>query len=225
MLLRVYILIPLLLLNSILMFAQDTAKIKLLQRESAVAKDDTSTANALNQLGWEYHNSNTDSAIYYVKAALSVAEKAGAQKQIASSKFYLGRLYYNKSDDEEAMKNFDDALMIDKALNNISGMASAHIYKGYVYFHLNRTADVLNEFLLSLEYAEQSGDKKTMSDALYCVGDYYLHNQAPDSANALKAQQYFLQALNIDKQLNLENNIATDYEYLGDCYLYVRNYA
>ncbi len=205
--------------------AQDADKIKVLRYDLSVAKDDTSKVNALTQLGWEYHNINTDSAIYYVKAALSVAEKAKAPKQIATSKFYLGRLYYNKSYDSAALKSFDDALAIHEELHNISGMASVHMYKGYVYFHLNKTADVLKEFLLSLKFAEQSGDKKIMSDALYCVGDYYLHNKAPDSVTATKAKDYFLKALNIDKELNLERNIASDYQYLGNCYLYLMNYS
>ncbi len=213
-------------LNAHQICAQDSIKIKTLKQDLLVAKADTSKANILNQIGWEYHNTNTDSAMYYVQAALSIAEKSGTLQQTAISKYYLGRLYYNKSNDDSAMKNLDDALIVDKSLNNISAMATAHMYKGYVYFHLNRTADVLNEFLLSLKYAEQSGDKKTISDALYSIGDYYLHNEKPEPgiANVLKAQQYYLQALQIDKALGLKSNIATDYECLGDCYLHAENF-
>lgn len=221
---RIIILI-FILLDVYKIYAQDSTKIKSLQHDLLVAKDDTSKVNALNQLGWEYHNANTDSAMYYVKAALLIAEKVSAQKQIATAKFYIGRLYYNKSDDDSAIKSFDDALTINEALNNIHGIASAHMYKGYVYYHMNRMADMLNEFLMSLKYAEQSGDKKAISDALYSVGDYYLHNKAPDSVNALIAKTYFLQALNIDKELDLKSNIATDYEYLGDCYMYLHNFT
>jgi len=207
--------------------AQDYTKIKKLQQELSAAADDTSKANALNQLCWQYHNTNTDTAIYYVKAALLLGEKAGAFYQMATSKYYLGRLLYNKSDDENAMRNFDEALLMYQKLHNIVGQSTAHMYKGYVYLRMSRNADVLREFLLCLKYAEQSGDKKTISDALYCVGDYYLHknNASPDTADIVKARGYFLHALNIDEQLNLKSNIATDYQYLGNCDYKMKNYS
>jgi len=204
--------------------AQDTAKINALHKELVSAKDDTTKANILNKLGWEYHNINTDSAMQYIKTALVVSEKAEAKKQIAVSKYYLGRLYYTISNDSAAMRNFDDVLAIDKELNNISDMALVHMFKGYTYSHINRMADMLNEFLISLKYAEQSGDKKRMSDALYSIGDYYLHNEENDSVAAIKSRQYFLQALVIDKELDLKSNIAADYQYLGLCYTHLKNY-
>jgi hypothetical protein len=97
------------------------------------------------------------------------------------------------------------------------------MFKGYTYNHMNRDADMLKEFLVSLNLAEKTGDKHRMSDALYSIGDYYLHNGTPDSSNGVKAKPYFLQALDIDKALGLKSNIATDYQYIGVCDTYTGN--
>lgn len=204
-------------------FGQDAAKIKLLHDSLSAATEDSTKARLLNTICWQYHNSNPDTAMFYAQQALALAEKIKDTRNIAISKYYIGRLYYTLSNDSAAMKNFDDALILDSALNSLNDMSIVHMYKGYTYSHMNRTADMLNEFLISLNLAERSGNKQRMSDALYSIGDYYLHNESPDSLNAVKAKPYFLQVLAIDKQLDLKSNIATDYQYLGVCDTYTGN--
>lgn len=221
---RLLILFILILCNLCKVFPQDSIKSQQFFNDFDVLKDDTEKANALNKLGWNYRNTNTDSAILYVKAALSIASKSSAKSQIAKARFYLGRLYYNKSNDAEALHNLNAALVIYQSLDSLSALTDVHMYKGYVFFHLNRTADVLNEFLLSLQCAEQSGNKKALSNALYSIGDFYLHSSTADSAQIVKAHEYFLRTLEIDNELNLQSNIATDYQYLGVCDMSVKKY-
>lgn len=203
--------------------AQDTAKIKLLFDSLSLAKQDSIKARLLNTICWQYHNTNPDTAMHFAKQALALAEKNNDKKNIAVSKYYMGRLYYTLSNDSAALKNFDEVLIIDSELNNQNDMAIVHMFKGYTYNHMNRDADMLKEFLISLDIAEKTGDKRRMSDALYSLGDYYLHNELPDSTNGIKAKPFFLQALKIDKQLDLKSNIATDYQYLGVCDTYLGN--
>lgn len=217
----IIVIIFILVAGGVNIYAQNTVKVRLLQDSLVMANDDSTKARLLNAIGWQYHNSDPNTAMYYVREALAIAQKKGDKKNIAISKYYTGRLYYTLSNDTAALRNFDEALSLDSELNNLNEMSIVHMYKGYTYNHMNRTADMLKEFLISLKLAEQSGDKRRVSDALYALGDYYLHQDAIDSANAKNALPYFLQALATDKELNIQNNIATDYQYLGLCYIYL----
>ena len=82
-------------------------------------------------------------------------------------------------------------------------MSTVHMQLGYYYSRLNRDADMLNEFLLSLKLAEASKSADRISDALYSVSDYYIQREQYKTAVT-----YLNQSLEIDKRINDKANIA-----------------
>ncbi|HRH60811.1 MAG TPA: tetratricopeptide repeat protein, partial [Chitinophagaceae bacterium] len=204
--------------------AQDMKRIDSLKNKLRYAKEDTAKASLLNYIGWAYHNYIPDTTLYYVQQAYNLAKEAGDKRNMAFAKYYMGKMYYTKSNDSASISNYTEAIALFEEIKNIGMLSTAHMQMGYTYHHQSRYADVLNEYMLALKYAEQSEDKSKISDALYSLSDYYLHSESRSDAEVLKAEPYLLQALAIDKELNNKSSIASDYQYLGVCYTLLGRY-
>lgn len=208
--LRLFSLLFLLALKSA---AQDTAKIQSLHYQVITATMDSGKAESLIKLAWEFRNANLDSAIYYDSIGLNIALKIGNDTKIAKAKYQLGRFYYTKGNDSISRAFFDQCLVLYENLKDTANMSTVHMQLGYYYSRLNRDADMLNEFLLSLKLAEASKSADRISDALYSVSDYYIQREQYKTAVT-----YLQQSLEIDKRIDDKANIGSDYQYLGLCY-------
>jgi len=98
-----------------MLFSQDTAQIKKYKDSIQIAKDDTSRINALRKTGNLFSGINPDSALYYTRKALSLAEKIKWTKGIAQNCLNMGVYLSNTS-------QYDSALYYDnKALEAARG--------------------------------------------------------------------------------------------------------
>src|ERR1019366_2188754 len=105
--------------------AQNTKVIDSLKRALANAKDDTSRAKAMHNLGYYYRLGNTDSSFYYLQMALKYSKRInyawGEMRSLSSLAVGMGQM----GNLPQALEMGFKALQIAKAnhLENYSGGA------------------------------------------------------------------------------------------------------
>src|SRR5262245_17210904 len=85
-----FLLLLLLLFTCRSLYSQDPVQLKKWQDSFSVARDDTSRVNILRQIGTLYFGIKPDSAIYFTRQALTLAEKINWTKGIAQNCLNLG---------------------------------------------------------------------------------------------------------------------------------------
>lgn len=133
-------------LFSILSISIAGAQGKILDSLLKVSKTQTGEiyVNTLNEICWEYKNSNIDSALFYARKSLIVSKKINNKKAIASSYNSLANCFeaYGKLD--SATIYHQKSLDLKLQIGHIIGAADSYNNLGIVY-------DLKGDFALSLE--------------------------------------------------------------------------
>jgi len=181
-----------------LAIVNDTVKIKLFIRIS----------NIFNQ-------TNTDSAFYYVKAAINLADKIQEPKFQAYSYRGLGLKYKLTGETKKSEKSFFKAL--EYAVKSKDNYIIASIYNnlGVLYTDMSNYDKALKYLMKSLQLNKKMNEKMAVSTAYNNIGLVFYYD-----GNYDEALNYYKKALKIKKQLNDSSGIALGYNNIGIIYYF-----
>ena len=202
------------------LFANSTKTDSLLKALQTTTHD-TTRINTLNDLAWELKFNNPDTAIYYSKQALTLAEKlvlsgdegAEWEKGIANSYRNLGAFNYLKGNYPLALDHYNKALSINNRLNDKKGIATTLGNIGLVYSGQGDYPKALEYYFKALKINKEFGRKINIANNLGNIGIVYY-----DQGDYPKALEYYFKSLKMREELENKSLIAIQLGNIGSVY-------
>jgi tetratricopeptide (TPR) repeat protein len=195
-------------------------------------KSDSAKADALNELAWQYRNSNYDSATVLMKQALSLSEKINHEPSYAKAVRIKGFLYYLVSDYFNALECYSKSQKInEELLKKISKtspllietkreIAKIHNSAGLVYQDQANFPKALEHYIAALKFVEEIADTRGTASILCNIGNIY-----STQFNHAKALEYFNKSYKIALAENNKSEIARILSNQGIVYYNQKNYS
>jgi tetratricopeptide (TPR) repeat protein len=142
---------------------QNQHLIDSLKNVVATAKDDTNKVKLLIEIGEQYKNKITDTALYYYHEALEIAEKIEAKEFIAMSLIRLGVNIQIKGSYDKAIEYLERALKISEETGDKEKITTCYLNIGIVYHDQGSYDKAIKYYLKSLETAKEIDFKKGLS--------------------------------------------------------------
>jgi len=173
-------------------------------------KPDTLIINQLNELAGHF-KFNADSALYYAKLSIRLAQKINYKKGLAYGLLHAGRVFYNSQGDSGAAKQyFDKAILIFRQLNDKKGLAKSFLICGRMYKAYGDYKTSLTYLNRAIETNAQIKNEADIADDYKNMGTVYY------SAEKLSiALGFYYKALNIELKLHDNQGIAANYNNIG----------
>ncbi len=180
----------------------------------AIAKQDTTRVNLINQIVYSFEQTNLDSASQWAQKGFLISEKTANNKGIGYYFNHKGRmnLYIQRYD--SAIFYFKKAYPYFEKAGFIKGMISCNNNIGAVYGEIGKNTEALSYHFDNLKIGEKAGDAESVANSYVNIGNVY--NQM---------QHYYLSVQNILKAIPLYEKLNSE-KALGTCYynLAVSNY-
>jgi len=170
----------------------------------------------LKMLGIAYESTyGYDEALKHYEEAMAIARSINYTSNIANLHYNIGVIYRLTNRPDLAKKHYYQALKLYKEENDVERIAMVYNLLGIWYNHASQY-DIARQYLqlalnLSDQHPDQLQSKKTWF--LNNIGENYLKR-----GNLEKAKGYYLQALDISKQLKTPYEIKYYCNNLGDLY-------
>lgn len=165
----------------------------------------------LNQITWEFRNSNPDTAAFYGKKAVAYADSFDNYPELAKAYAFLGVIFRNKGDFKQAEDYYRVALQIAQKhkLSEQVGYANINIGNKFLYTEKPDSAAVYLHRADSV--ADNTGNKRMKAYVNLNKGRYYLQKRELG-----KAEEYIRKALKFRIQNKDRSGQAVCGKYLGD---------
>jgi serine phosphatase RsbU (regulator of sigma subunit) len=161
-----------------------------------------------------------DSAIFYGKQALSLAERIEYRKGEANAWKYIGMGYYFLEKYSETLNSWQKSLEIFEAINDKVGVSNILSNIGAMYANKGEDVEALKYHLQSLKAAEEAKDTLRIVTSMINIGIVYLNK--PSTHNI--AIKYYLSALPLSEKLGNYDAIGTAAVNLGEIYFQRKAY-
>ncbi|MFN3426104.1 MAG: tetratricopeptide repeat protein [Candidatus Thermochlorobacter sp.] len=200
-------------------YAQTIAWAELLLEKARYYRSNQYESSAHNLLGIGHHDiGNLDIALEHFQAALSLQEKIGQKRSIASFLHNIGNIYVIKGQFEVSLEWYLRALALREHISRelmprlLNGL-------GYAYYHLGKHDDAVRYLTQSLEIAEADGFSFMQIVSLESLADVYI-----DYGDYTTALNFCIKALVLAEQLDNKKEIASKKLRLGTIYLRMGDY-
>jgi len=156
-----------------------------------------------------------DLAVKQASEALIYAQELKLPREAAQAELYLAKGYHQAGVYDQALNRCQQALKGFEQLHDNPGMADAWEQLGYIYWRLQRGAEVQESFNKSLALRRKLSDQAALADALNNIGIFTLHylHQAD------KAYAYYTEALQKSRLAGHKLGIAHSLNNLGNYWL------
>ncbi|MBK9249829.1 MAG: tetratricopeptide repeat protein [Ignavibacteria bacterium] len=191
---------------------------KLALGTKATALIDTTKADILFAIIWEYRNSMADTLPTFALPCLEISQKIGYKKGMANGLTAMGFYYNVMLDYPRCLESHQKALALRRELGDNKGIAYSLQQMGVALIDLGNHAEALSCYFEALKLAEQAGDSIGIARSFSLIaGIYQLQNK---NTVALK---YYLKSAKIlenckDKELA---NLRIVDAYGGIAYIYM----
>ncbi len=193
-------------------FSQQS-KIDSLLTNLKVVTTDTSRVNTLIELANTYYLSVPSKAMEYSLQARDLSKKINFKKGLSNSYGFLGYLYQQKGEINEALNYSKLSLEIFEELNDKKNTAQILNNIGFMYMNLGQVKNALEYYDRSLKIREATNDKAGIANSLNNMGMVYRNqNQLEDALN------YYQRSLRIRTEINDKKGIATCFSNIGGIY-------
>lgn len=189
-----------------------SSAIDSLKQEIKVAPD-TQKIQLIDELVWEYSTSNADSAIFWGKRAVAIADDLKDFKYKAKANNVLGLAYYQKGRFNEAIRHYVKALEFNKKAEAQEQLAANYNNLGLAYFQIGDYKDALDYQLKSLQIKESLNDSLKLAHAYNNIG--LIYNALGDYKDALNNYQ---KSLKLYKFFDDHYSIGGTYSNMGIIY-------
>jgi len=130
---------------------------------------------------------------------------------------YWGLSKVNRKQGEFDIALAYQRLAIEKCQDRSDLLLRSYKYISITYLDVHLIADALEYQTKELEIQQEINDTKDqIADTLYNLGIIYFSHLIPNNDHAL---EYFFQALNIYKELNMHEDVSRCYDAIGEVYL------
>ncbi len=174
--------------------------------------EDTTKVKVLCSISYSYHNVNTDSGFTYGERAHALAAKLQWPAGIALADLRLGINYYMRGNGPAAIGCTFNAARIFDSLHDQRNRCDALSMLCLNYYHTGELKRARYYDSLSMAVASVSGDRQALQR--------HLHFLVLTSwgKNELRAK-YARQSIELARELDLPEDVATKLSDLGDCYM------
>ncbi|MXV52869.1 tetratricopeptide repeat protein [Pedobacter sp. HMF7647] len=161
---------------------------------------------------------NPDSALYYAKEGLALAQRTKDQNGTAKMLNQIGMIHDNMGQYDDSRKNYLQAMSLYRQSGNQKGIASEIIRLGVVELRKGNFDKSIGFFLNALKVSELSKNEPGQMEAYCTLGEGYMGQHKYDTALVyLKIAQSFSDRLPFwSISLNVYNNFGVAYRELGD---------
>jgi len=199
--------------------SQDTVMLRQLRDSVNAAKDDTSQINALRKLGNGYYRIQPDSAIYFTRKALTLAEKINWTKGIAQNCLNLGNYFIYISKYDSAIYFSTRALKAAKLVGEKNRIALIYINRGAAYTETQQFEKAMPDLSEAMRISEEVGNKDREARAAQGICELYIYQQKNESA-----LPWGEKALQLARELGNEELMGTAEMSLGGLYMDKKNF-
>jgi tetratricopeptide (TPR) repeat protein len=202
-----------------ILVAQNANKIDQYYDSLSNAKHDTDYVHVYSMLCFHYSVSNLDSAIFFGKKGLQLAEKIKNERSIANVKNSLGWAYYKKHDYRQAERLMNEARQVWQKRKDRKSEMMVMNNLASVYMDEQNYAKSLEYMKEILNLDDSLNNLFTKGNDLHTIGRLY---------NLMKdfkaARQFFEQALNIFEKLKEPEESAKELMSIGNTYVSEKKY-
>lgn len=200
-------------------------QIDSLLKETKQAPEDTTLVNTYIRLSTTYTSYSSDTGIFYANQGLEIAEELNWKKGVAILKNLLGNHYLKQDNQARALQYYTEALAINEDLKNEPEIAANLGNIGNFYYHKAEYDKALDYYTQSLKLQQKLKNKEKIANNLGNIANIYSYyfdtttvNKTLREAHRKKAQDYYLQAYSIYKELGLNNGMARNLGNAGNLY-------
>ena len=189
---------------------------KAREQYAAVLKADPQSVEALWKLGGvEIMSDNPRGSLDYLTRGLSLSIQQGNDEKRAVILQATGIAYRLMNKPDEALDNYQQALVIERRINFQRGAAASLNEMGQVYSLLGKPDAALASFKEALKVRNEIGAKKEAGDSLIDLGNLYLNRGQQDQALSM-----YKDSLKIQRDARDETNQALCLNNFGVVYLH-----
>jgi len=177
---------------------------------------DTAQVNALNLLAKEIYRSNLVEAMAFATRAKKISEKLNYSKGIATAHDRLGRIFSEKGELDTAKKEFEVAIQLFSALNELVEVANVYIGLANLHDTKGEYKLALDHYLKAIDLYSKKNNKKGLGLGHMGVGNIlYTMGQYDKAANHYKLSYDILEEIKSPYSSWSLNNLASVYSMLG----------
>ncbi|MEQ6121550.1 sensor histidine kinase [Reichenbachiella sp. MALMAid0571] len=179
-----------------------------------VSAPDSTAVLVLNELSWNYKNSNIDSALAYSQQAYLLAQKLGNKQLIAASLNSNGDNYRVKGEYDTALQILNKSAEIYLSKNDSSELSRVYNNIGIIYDEKGSYQEALKFYFLGLRVAESTSQMGLQAHILGNIGIVYKKQKEPK-----KVLEYYQRSLEIYQKLDHEFGITVTSGNIGSVML------
>jgi len=203
-----------------LLYEQSSAYDKARDAFAKVLSLDSKRVLALLEIGKvEIESGDAQKGLEYLTRAQAMAIESGNDEERSDILQSMGGAYASLNKNDDAIKNYQDALEIRKKLGLKKGIADSMQAIATSEKNLGQSDLALKNYNAALDLRRQVGDKAGTGDALNDLAQFY-----NDRGNYDQALKLFKEALQIEIDVGNENNQGLVLNNIGNTYLSKADY-
>jgi len=210
-------------LNGIIVFAQPNHENLLTKWQKARSENnyrsDTGSVILLNHLSNQYLYNHADSALYFAKQALQLAQFQKYAAGQADSWNSIGKDYYVLGDYTSSMDASSKLMSISNKINYAHGIAGSYQIIGLIYLAQDKYSEAIIYFTKSLKRFTRLKDNAETGKAYFDLGICY-----DETGQSEKAFYYLDKAVQIAKLQNDNDLLSMTLNRTGETYFHLKNY-
>jgi serine/threonine protein kinase/tetratricopeptide (TPR) repeat protein len=180
-----------------------------------VLKSDPKNLNALQYTGWlEVTSGKPEAGLDPLNRALTISIQVDNQEQKGEILQVLGMAYESLNKFDEALRNFQQALDIDRNLGKKFAIANSLVEMGNVQSSLGKPEDALRNYTEALQLQRDIGAKARVAATLIDLGQL-----SEDRGQYDKALQLYKESLQALRDLGDQSGQAVCLNNIGNAYL------
>jgi signal transduction histidine kinase len=177
--------------------------------------------NTLNEISWEFKNSNIDSALFYARKSLRISKNINSQKAIASSYNSLANCFDGLGVLDSAQIYHQKSLDIKLKIGHIVGAADSYNNLGIVHDLKGDFPKALENYFKALKiYEEEDVEFSKVPMVLGNIGIVYKKQKEYD-----KVLNYYERALKIYEDNNYNFGVVVTKGNIGSVLLNVKEFV
>ncbi len=166
-----------------------------------------------------FKTSKFDSALYFSKLAYGFAEERGLEKEMIKANSYIGEVYLNRGEYDEAREYLGRCRDLAVEINDKQNQADALQDIGTTYYLQRDHQNIIKYYKQCVPLYEELGDSSKVAKLTKYIGNSYMR-----LGDYYQAIVYLTKSLEINESMNEREYIIDALYYIGWVYLYQENY-
>lgn len=180
---------------------------------------DTSKVNLFRKIAAHYNVAHLDSAKAFAEEGIILAKQLNYTDGHWENLNVLGNYYERKTDYENSLKNYNDALALIEIANSTKGIAVVKNNIATIYIHKGEYQKAIPLLFEALKAEEVLKNENGIAQAYNNIGVVYYYMQDFD-----KTTTYLTKALEIQQKLGNYDGLINGYNNVGAIHIHQEKY-